>query len=284
MPPQDTSAHSDSWRVFAPGVSGVLRCGFTPQLISDTNCTIKSELKFKKLFQRAVLLLHVIWESHVTWELLRPPDYKPGMFRLFKQEWDPFTQHKIKPRRTGKDSNMIQKHKIIFKKNYQKTSSVHLKQTKCLKQDEHVSVMGIFYICYLMKTVSLSQDCWSSALLVSVGLAHSSTSYWSPCRWVINPAPAPASWSPLSSSPWLKMSPLRWIWLVSCVCFLGSEVSRLKIKLTQTVAKDQMDLSSDLEPAVTSSLLLTVTPVMKHSSVPFHCVCVCVGWWWGPYE
>lgn len=51
---------------------------------------------------------------------------------------------------------MIQKHKIIFKKNYQKTSSVHLKQTKCLKQDEHVSVMGIFYICYLMKTVSLS--------------------------------------------------------------------------------------------------------------------------------
>lgn len=160
VPPQDTSAHrltySDSWRVFAPGVSGVLRCGFTPQLISDTNCTIKSELKFKKLFQRAVLLLHVIWESHVTWELLRPPDYKPGMFRLFKQEWDPFTQHKIKPRRTGKDSNMIQKHKIIFKKNYQKTSSVHLKQTKCLKQDEHVSVMGIFYICYLMKTVSLS--------------------------------------------------------------------------------------------------------------------------------
>lgn len=51
---------------------------------------------------------------------------------------------------------MIQKHKIIFKKNDQKTSSVHLKQTKCLKQDEHVSVMGIFYICYLMKTVSLS--------------------------------------------------------------------------------------------------------------------------------
>lgn len=49
-------------------------------------------------------------------------------------------------------------------------------------------------------------------------------------------------------------------------------------------AEDQTDLSSDLEPAVTSSLLLTVTPVMKHSSVPFHCVCVCVGWWWGPYE
>lgn len=51
---------------------------------------------------------------------------------------------------------MILKHKINFKKNYQKTSSVHLKQTKCLRQDEHVSVMGIFYIGYLMKTVSLS--------------------------------------------------------------------------------------------------------------------------------